>query len=115
MPFFPNTSGCYWEAAVADKDEDARLSAAGNAWLTGWPDKYGEGTDPNILHLFGDAPLGDLARIASRPPEPRPGWWDDPDMPHELARWARRVYGPLLAHVTKVDHSLVALDVAVSA
>lgn len=115
VPFFPNTSGCYWEAAWKEKDEDARLSAAGRAWLRGWPDKYGEGTDANVVHLFGDAPLTDLARIRTATPDPCPDWWDDRDMPHELARWARRVYGPLFAHVQWTDHPLAPLDAQVSA
>lgn len=95
-PLFANTSGAYWSAMVAGKGDAAAVHGAGGHWSAGWPERYGEGHDVNVRRMFGDAPLAVLARrLPTVVPDDAPAWWHDDDLPHDLARWARRVYDPV--------------------
>ena len=110
-PLFTNTSGAYWQAIAGGKDEGGAIRSAGQFWSTGWPDKYGEGHDLNVLRLFGDAPLATLVTslpVADAPPD-APEWWSEPAMPHDLGRWSRRVYAPLWDTAVPIDHGPVDL------
>lgn len=96
-PLFGDTSGTYWQEVLAGKDDSGALRiAAKTHWSTGWPATYGEGHDPNVVRIFGGGALdvltGDLPQA---PLDDAPPWWDDDGLPHDLARWARRVYDPV--------------------
>lgn len=113
-PLFANTSGAYWQAIQTGKPEDSAIRAANQFWSTGWPDKYGEGHDLNVLRLFGDAPLATLATslpIADAP-SGAPAWWGDHSIPHDLGRWARRVYAPVWDTAEPIDHGPADPEVA---
>ncbi|WP_238443617.1 exodeoxyribonuclease V subunit gamma [Salsipaludibacter albus] len=111
VPFFTNTSGAYWRARVDGKEDAAALGAAGGSWSAGYRTKWGEGHDPNVERVFGTGSLVTLVNAGRAALDDAPAWWDDE--PHELARWARRVYDVLHRSSVVAHHARAEVETVV--
>jgi exodeoxyribonuclease V gamma subunit len=97
LPLYCETSAAYAAAVAAGKDGER---AAGNAWTSArW---QSEDVEPeHRLVLGGKQAIDELFEEAARPDEQGEGW--PLDEPSRLGRYARRLWGGLLAREELID------------
>jgi exodeoxyribonuclease V gamma subunit len=96
LPIFPEASGAF--ARSYDDGRHKAIRDAGKAWHTSnfsSGRSWGDGTDPEVLAVFGDVAFAEVAAMPATDLETGPDW--DEDEPGRFGRLALRLWRPLLA------------------